>query len=84
MEDEDEEFGGHAPSAEEMQTDSDRANFFLQKLQDVTELFESKNEDYAAMEEKLEKLRKVHNYLCVVWRLGKVIPSISNRNRVIR
>ncbi len=57
IEEEDEE----APTAEEMQSDSDKANFFLQKLQDLTELFESKNDDYSAMEEKLEKLRKVRD-----------------------
>ncbi len=57
-EDEDEpDEQGH--TAREMETDSDKANFFLQKLQDVTELFEAKTEDYSAMEEKLEKLRKV-------------------------
>ena len=38
---------------------SDRADVFLQKLQDLTEIFECKNEDYQAMEEQSEKLRKV-------------------------
>ena len=50
--------GGAGPTPS---SDTDRANFYLQKLQDLTELFECKNEDYAAMEEKLEKLRKVHS-----------------------
>ena len=35
------------------------ANSILEKLQDLTELFEMKNEDYMAMEEASEKLHKV-------------------------
>lgn len=50
------EQGERGPTPE---TDSDRANLFLQKLQDLTEIFESKNEDYQAMEKKSEQLRKV-------------------------
>ena len=60
------------------ETDTDKANMFLQKLQDLTEIFESKNEDYQAMEEKSEKLRKVSTcrlgaglvvcvIVCVAW-----------------
>ncbi len=35
------------------------ANILLQKLQDLTEIFEQKNEDYNAMEEKSELLHRV-------------------------
>jgi len=35
------------------------ANLILEKLQELTEIFEQKNEDYATMEERSEELHKV-------------------------
>lgn len=42
-------------------SDTEKAKFYLRKLQDLTELFELKYEDYAAMEKKMEGLRKVQS-----------------------
>ena len=45
-------------------TDMNRAaTLYLQKLQNLMEYFESKNEDYQTMEKKFEKLRKVRGLL---------------------
>lgn len=35
------------------------ANLILEKLQELTEIFEQKNEEYVAMEERSERLHKV-------------------------
>ncbi len=48
-----------------MKTTTDKnalANLILEKLQELTEIFEQKNEDYMAMEERSEKLHKVGVY----------------------